>query len=266
MLDVHAIESLGANRAATEIRLSESRPTTPSEFRSLQYRTDPPVDLRYLQPLQLLTLGLGSRSRIVNPPAVLTLSNEKLEAAWLGDLMPPGVVASQWEPIDRFGTVEGKAVLKPLHLAQSLGVELLDWEAPGGAARARELVAKATEGFTRPILVQRFLPGIQDGEQRLWFLDGKLLAFIRKLPKEGDFRVNMDQGSRLAKTSLNAAEKKAATKISARLKAQKIRLAAVDLIEGKVTDFNFTSPGLIVQMEKALNENLAKPIVKALLR
>jgi glutathione synthase len=267
LLDARAIEDLGSARRADEIRLGNVQPVRPSEFPSLQYRTDPPVDLSYLQPLQLLVLGLaGTRTRLVNPPNVLALSNEKLEASWLGDLMPTAIASSQWEHLDRFGRREGRAVLKPLHLAQSLGVELLDWDSPSGAERARELVARATEGFTRPVVLQRYLEGIHEGEQRLWFLDGKLLACIRKLPKEGDFRVNMDQGSRLAKTRLNAAEKKAATRIGQRLRAQKIRLAAVDLIEGLVTDFNFTSPGLIVQMEKILGENLARPIVKALCR
>ena len=50
------------------------------------------------------------------------------------------------------------------------------------------------------------------------------------------------------------------------LVARGIRLAAVDLIEGLVTDFNFTSPGLIPQMEGVLDENLARPIIKALLK
>ena len=39
----------------------------------------------------------------------------------------------------------------------------------------------------------------------------------------------------------------------------------MDLIEGYITDFNFTSPGLIPQMEGVLGKNLARPIIKALM-
>jgi glutathione synthase/RimK-type ligase-like ATP-grasp enzyme len=115
-------------------------------------------------------------------------------------------------------------------------------------------------------MLQRFLAGIRNGEQRLWFLDGKLLAAACKRPKAGEFKIDMDRGGTVATTKLSAREKKAALKIGKHLRARGIRLAAVDLIEGYVTDFNFTSPGLLVQMEALLGENLAKPVIRALLK
>jgi glutathione synthase/RimK-type ligase-like ATP-grasp enzyme len=86
------------------------------------------------------------------------------------------------------------------------------------------------------------------------------------LPLKGDFRVNIDGGSLLQKTFLNSKEQDAARKIGKYLKSAKIRLAAVDLIDCMITDFNFTSPGLITQIEKLLGQNLAKPIILALAR
>jgi hypothetical protein len=49
------------------------------------------------------------------------------------------------------------------------------------------------------------------------------------------------------------------------LRKHRIRLAAVDWIAGKITDFNITSPGLIVAMEKLLQRDLASQIVRRLL-
>ena len=74
----------------------------------------------------------------------------------------------------------------------------------------------------------------------------------------------MDRGSELKTARLSSRERSIATKIGTHLKKRQIRLAAVDLIEGMVTDFNFTSPGLIPQMESVLGENLARIVVKAL--
>ncbi|MCM2278707.1 MAG: hypothetical protein NDJ89_11590 [Oligoflexia bacterium] len=248
---------------ATSLDVATEQPL--SHFDSLQYRTDPPVDLGYLQPLQLLLAGSEARRLpLTNPAEVLMTANEKLEAAFLGELMPPGIASSQWEPLALFGAREGLTVLKPLHLAQSRGVELLDWRDEPSRARARAALEKATEGFSRPVLLQRFLKGIEDGETRLWFLDGNLLAQVRKLPLPGDFRVNIDRGSRLVARPLRPAERKIASVIGRHLKRRGIRLAAVDLIEGYVTDFNFTSPGLLLQMERALDLNLARPIIEAL--
>ncbi len=269
-LDASPIENMGKDRAEKSIRLGAASTFSPLDFQSLQYRTDPPVDLAYQHPLQLLHLAVQAEPRaarrpeIVNPVSALMLANEKLEAGILRGLLPPTTVSSQWEPLAHFGSLEKKTVLKPLHLAQSKGVELLDWTTSTGRAHARKIIEDATGNFERPVLLQRYLAGISNGETRLWLLDGKLFACARKLPLKNDFRVNIDQGSRLAPHKATASERRAALQIGKRLRALGVRLAAVDLIEGYATDFNVTSPGLITQMETVLDVNLARPIVRAL--
>lgn len=277
LLDARRIRQVGPSREPGDFQFVETRSASPAEFDSIHYRVDPPVDLSYLQPLQLLVTGLAAsrrsgrrRAELVNPADVLFLGNEKLEPALLGALMPPMVVSSRWDDLARFGSEHGRTVLKPLHQAQSKGVELIDWGSPDRMMQMHEARVKlesATEHFTRPILLQKFLDGIQTrGETRLWFLDGKLLAAIQKHPLENDFRVNVDRGSRLAPARLNRREKVAALRIGKHLRTRKIRLAAVDLIDGQITDFNFTSPGLIVQMEAITGKNLARAIISALAR
>ncbi len=239
---------------------------SPDFFSSIQYRTDPPVDLAYLHPLQLLVLGIQGKKRgpeIVNPPEVIFAQSEKLFALPLKSIFPKSCVSSQWDTLRDFGRIQGKTVLKPLHQAQSKGVSLLEW-APETEGACQLILERATSGFTCPVLLQEYLAGISEGEQRLWFLDGTLIAVARKLPLEGDFRVNIDRGSGLVATKLNPREKKAVPLLSKFLKTHKIRLAAIDLIEGFVTDFNFTSPGLITQMEKITGENLARKIMQRL--
>ncbi len=235
-------------------------------FSSAHYRPDPPVDLSYLHPLQLIALGLqkAPSCEIVNPIEVLFCRNEKIEAAALKEFTPPSLISSQWDRLLDFGKKNSQTVLKPLHQAQSLGIERLDWRTQMSTLKIRKKLASATENFQRPVLLQAYLSGISEGETRLWFLDGKLLAHAKKMPLSGDFRVNIDRGSQLVAAPLTRLEKSRIRKISTHLKNFKIRLAAVDLIEGWITDFNFTSPGLIRQMECVLNENLAKPIIRAL--
>jgi glutathione synthase len=254
----------------TERKPAPSQSFDVSTFSSIHYRVDPPVDLAYLHPLQILNLGIQTakktKAKIVNRPELLFSQNEKTEAAFLKRLMPESLVSSQWEHLKEFAKKNRRVVLKPLHEAQSHGVELLQWKGASEEEQIRMLLTKATQNFQIPVLLQAYLPGIAEGEQRLWFLDGKLLAIARKLPLKGDFRVNIDGGSLLQKTFLNAKEQEAAKKIGKYLKTSKIRLAAVDLIDCMVTDFNFTSPGLITQIEKLLGQNLAKPIILALAR
>ena len=244
---------------------SKARKAAPSKFDQIHYRVDPPVDFAYLHPLHLLTLGLpDSSKKLVNPSAVLSGSYEKTEAARIDSLMPATLISSRWEDLERFGKQERKTVLKPLHSCQSKGVELLEWHSKEAVARSRRLLKQASENFRLPVVLQRYLPGIRQGEQRLWFVDGKFLANVKKLPLASDFRVNVDRGSQLTASPLNARDQKAKRAIERHLQKRGIRLAAVDVIDGQVTDFNFTSPGLIVQMEGVLNQNLARPIIQAL--
>ncbi|MDR3607247.1 MAG: hypothetical protein P4M08_07700 [Oligoflexia bacterium] len=263
LLEASQILSIGNDRSASSISLGKPRTCSPSRFHSLQYRVDPPVDLAYLQPLQILRVG-GVDT--VNPMASLFLANEKLEGMLIPRRSPPSLVAAQWEPLSQFGRREKKTVMKPLHLAQSRGIELLDWTSSRNIEKARKLITAATENFQRPVLLQRFLPAIAHGETRLWLLDGKLLATARKLPLQHDFRVNIDRGSKLVAHAPSAAEKRTAAAIGARLRALGVRMAAVDLIDGYITDFNITSPGLITQMEQVTGRNLARAIIAALSR
>lgn len=270
LLDALRVLNISPGRQKSGFQFDAPVAMEPSEFDSLHYRVDPPVDAHYLHPLQILVTGLsgkktGRRGELVNPAPVLFAANEKFEPAFLGPLMPPSIVSARWEDLSRFGSQQGETVLKPLNQAQSKGVERIDWHAAGVQNGVRVRLERATSGFTSPVLLQKYLPGIRErGETRLWFLDGKLIGTLRKLPLDDDFRVNVDRGSRLAPAQLGKIEKAAATRIGKHLRARKIRLAAVDLIDGLITDFNFTSPGLLVQMESILGKNLARGIVQTL--
>jgi glutathione synthase/RimK-type ligase-like ATP-grasp enzyme len=89
---------------------------------------------------------------------------------------------------------------------------------------------------------------------------------VKKKPKSGDYRIDMDQGGTLAESILTQREKKSVPVLGRKLKSWGVRLAAVDLIDGKVTDLNFTSPGLLVPMEALLKRNLAAMVVKSLIQ
>ena len=256
------------DRQARSFIFGTAKIVTPGTFQKISYRTDPPVDLAYLHPLQILHMGLigQKKSELINPAEVLFLGNEKLEGTLLAGLSPPTLASGAWQYLEAFGKREGRVVLKPLHEAQSKGVELLDFRSKAGARAAQSSLRRITRNFQVPVLLQRYLEGIHEGEQRLWYLDGKLLACVRKRPKRGEFKIDMDQGGFLSLTRLNAKETRAAERIGKHLRYLRVRLAAVDLIEAKVTDFNLTSPGLLAPMEALLGQNLARPVIERLAR
>jgi glutathione synthase len=234
---------------------------------AVHYRVDPPVDRRYWEHLQLLALVCGPAGpELVNPSDVITRFGDKLGPSSLLDALPATMVSSSWETLEAFGRAQGRAVLKPLGDAQSRGVQLLDWGSPEGAAKAHAVIEEMSDGFARPVLLQRFLPEVYQGEKRLWFVDGELLAYVQKQPLEGSFVIDMDKGSACRTCELSAAEVKLASRIGDGFRAHRVRLAAVDLIGGHVTDWNLTSPGMIPTMERILGRNLAVSVIGALAR
>jgi len=260
LVNAKIVEGVYPGRKAEAFRFSEPEAYEPQSFLQIHYRVDPPTDLAYTQPLQILAAASGLPD-VVNPIERLLGLNEKIEALSLGHHSPPSVVASDYDTLMKFLRAQKRAVLKPLHQAQSKGVELIDLSLSPDPRMALEA---ATDGFCRPVILQVFLEGIRDGETRLWFVDGTLLAQVRKKPAPGEFKIDMDRGGTVGRTELSSKDEKVVTAISKRLKATGVRLAAVDLIDSQVTDWNLTSPGLIVQMESLLGENLAEKIVSAL--
>jgi glutathione synthase len=270
-LEVFAIEAKGVGRRAGDFVLTSLGKHPPGNFALVHYRPDPPVDLAYLQPLQLIAGDIAGRracgqgGELVNPAEVLFAHSEKvLDTA--PELMPSTLVASDWSALVDFGRREGMTVVKPLHQAQSKDVSLLDWHSSSDDEQHRTVVAALSDNFTRPVVMQRYLAAVAGGETRLWFVDGELIGNVCKLPHHGTFKIDMDQGGTLVASELTQREREVVPRLRDILFARRIRLAAVDLIDGWVTDFNFTSPGLLVEMESATGVNLARLVVSALRR
>jgi glutathione synthase len=178
--------------------------------------------------------------------------------------MPPTTVSANWEAALSFGRTYSRTVLKPLNEAQSKGVSLVTWDTPEAIEHARGCFGELTGGFRRPVVVQKFIPAVAEGEVRLWFVDGSLIASVKKAPTGGDFRIDTAHGFTVASYALRDDEAAVASQIGSALRSSGIRLAAVDLIACHLTDFNFTSPGLLVECEAALHRNLAQEVVRRL--
>jgi glutathione synthase len=258
------VRSAPAGREAAGWALDPAEDAELSGFELALYRTDPPVDRRYLEHLQVLGCCVSPGPELVNPARVLLCWSDKLGPPALARAMPPTVVSSSWDCLCEFGRSEGRTVLKPLGDAQSRGVQLLDWTTPPGRDHARHEIEPVSGGLARPVLLQRFLPEIHDGEKRLWFVDGQLLAHVKKRPVEGTFLVDMDKGAACLACDLTLSEARLAAAVGEAFRAEGVRLAAVDLIAGQITDWNLTSPGMLPTMERVLGRNLSAPVIRAL--
>lgn len=238
------------------------------QIHQLHYRVDPPVNASYRDFLDRIRAHGVSDSRILNPPEVILNQSEKLPPRDLLHLAPPHCVITGLEDVAEAYRAAGSMagfVTKPMNQAQSIGVKRHSDR--GSLESFTALLESETQGFQSPLLLETFLPGIANGEVRLWFSAGRFIAALKKYPKEGDFRVLIDEGSRVLAHVLDSRELEIAGEIGESLHSQGIGLAAIDLIDGWISDYNLTSPGLLVQLEKVHGgRNFAKEVLDSLLK
>lgn len=259
------VTKITSPRAAKNIQMAKVEELNLTQVDFVLYRTDPPLGLSYWLPLQLLYLGSQTQKKfpkIINPLALLFFQNEKTMPLFLENLYAKTFVSSDHAKLLDFIRRQGRAIVKPLYSAQSKGVTAFN--ITDNDDKIIKAIQSLTQNQTIPICAQEFLPGALQGEIRLWFVKGQLIANVLKKPKAGESIINMDQGGTLATIKLNSVQKSIAGKIGTLLKKQGILWAAVDMIDDKITDLNFTSPGLVVAMETLLKENLASKIVASL--
>jgi glutathione synthase len=241
-------------------------PWEPSDFRQVHDRIDPPVNATYIDLARRLHAGATSGEGLLNPLSVITGQSEKLPLPELAHLAPRHFVVNTADDSDLaidFIRQHPAFVSKPMNLAQSIGVKR--HHCPSSDEESSKLLEEITVGFTQPALLQEYLPGIERGEVRLWFAMGEFIGALKKFPAQNDFRVLIDEGSKIEAHFPDPTERSMIEETGPALLKHRIALAAVDLISGKVSDFNITSPGLLVQLEEVHGKNLANLVIRKLL-
>lgn len=222
-------------------------------------RKDPPFDESYLALLLLLS-GLR-RPLVINRPDTLLRRNEKLSIFLFPQYITNTLVASSPLRIrDFIRNTGGSAVLKPLFSCSGRGVHLLRWTEPG----LEEIVAAATAGGTRPVMLQRYLPAVTAGETRVFLLEDRVLSVMKKVPAAGSFKANFDAGARGEPHKLTAREREICRTVGEFCRREGICLSALDLIDGCLSEFNVTSPGLLVESNRVNGTDCQKEAIKYL--
>jgi glutathione synthase len=236
--------------AAEEVRLAD--------VEAVFIRKDPPFDTQYLYTTLMLERARG-RTVIVNDPRGLRDANEKLYALHFAKHMPRTLVSADEEQIFAFvKEVGGRGVVKPLHGAGGSGVMML---LPNDK-NARAIVQTVTHEGAYLAMVQEFLPDVENGDKRVLLLDGQVLGAINRIPRADDFRSNIHVGGSVEAYQLTKEEHAMVADITPRLKQDGLIFVGLDVIGGKLTEVNVTSPTGIQQLSKHENRDVAEDVIK----
>ena len=243
------------------IQLKENKCIPLAEFSCIWMRKDPPVDEGYLYATHLLEVAERKGVKVVNKPSSLRAWNEKLGALRYSNLMAPTIVASKVNDLINFAQANEEVVIKPLGGKGGQGVIRLDKNSPG----SRAIIELITSQEQLPVMMQKFIPEVQNGDKRIIIVDGKPLGAINRIPNQGDFRSNLAMGGKAERTSLSSAEKSICLELSQHLQEEGLFFVGIDVINGMLSEINVTSPTGLREIEKLSNKNISEEVIEKLL-
>ena len=232
-----------------------------TRFAAVWMRKDPPVDEAYLYATHLLELAERQGVRVINRPAALRAWNEKLGSLRWSALMAPTLVASGVEQLASFVAEHGEVVLKPLGGRAGQGVVF----AAAGTPGLRALLELVTAQQSLPVMVQAFLPGVAAGDKRILLVDGEPLGAVNRVPSGGEFRSNLAVGGQPQATELSDAERAICAALAPALRAEGLFFVGIDVIDGRLSEINVTSPTGIREAERLGGIPLADQLMERLL-
>lgn len=222
-------------------------------------RTDPPVDAAYLSALWLLDAEARRGLRVVNNPAALSWANEKTLILNFPDLIPETLVSGDPDQIKDFVHTQQRAVIKPLDGNGGRGVLVLDAQ----DKNLNALVDLTLEPGV-PVMVQAYLPEVQQGDRRVILIDGEPRGVLNRVAGESDHRCNMHVGAQAEQVALSEQDRLICDAIGPFLREHGMVFTGIDIIGGKLTEINVTSPTGVEEILAGGGPDLAAETIAAL--
>ncbi|WP_019220658.1 glutathione synthase [Bartonella senegalensis] len=208
-------------------------------------RQDPPFDLNYITTTHLLE-RVHPKTLVVNDPAWVRNSPEKIFVTEFPDLMPETLITKDIEEITAFRATFGDIIVKPLYGNGGAGVFHLKQD-DRNLASLLEIFAKI---YREPFIVQRYLDDVRKGDKRIILLDGVPVGAINRIAAQTDMRSNMHVGGRAENIDLTKRDYEICERIGSDLKERGLLLVGIDVIGDYITEINVTSPTGIREIKR----------------
>ncbi|GGE37630.1 glutathione synthase [Actibacterium pelagium] len=239
--------------------LGEQADVDLADFDVVWLRQDPPFDMGYITTTHLLE-RVHPNTMVVNDPFWVRNFPEKLLVLQFPDLIPPTMIARDLDTIKEFKDEHGDIILKPLYGNGGAGVFRLD---PND--RNLSSLHELFTGINRePLIAQKFLPDVSNGDKRVILVDGEPVGAINRVPQAGETRSNMHVGGRPEKIGLSDRDMEICKAIGPILRDHGQIFVGIDVIGDYLTEINVTSPTGIQELERFNGENIAEKIWQAI--
>lgn len=256
-------KSLDVRRSNDWYAATAMAPMCLTEFDAVLMRTDPPVDTNYLLATQLLDVAVTNGARVLNRPSALRDFNEKLAILNFPQFIAPTFVSAKISDIAAFLMAHADIIVKPLTEMGGSGIFRLTAADPNRNA----ILETITQRGHRPIMAQRYLPEIAQGDKRILIIDGEVVPWaLARIPKEGETRGNLAAGGTGHAQALSPRDREIADVIAPWTQKHGLFLVGLDVIGDCLTEINVTSPTGFQEITAQTGFDVADQFITALER
>ncbi len=238
--------------------LGEERTAPLAGLDVILMRKDPPFDIEYVYTTLLLELAEQTGVLVVNKPAALRDTNEKLAVAGFPECSAPTLVTRKPADLRAFLAEHRDIIIKPL---QGMGGESV-FRVTEGNPNINVIIEIMTERGHTLTMAQRYLPEIKDGDKRILLVDGEPVPYaLARLPAPGETRANLAAGGRGVGQKLSARDREICDRVGPVLRERGLMFVGLDVIGDWLTEINVTSPTCIRELDAQFGLNISAKLM-----
>jgi glutathione synthase len=222
-------------------------------------RQDPPFDMAYITATHMLE-HIQPGTLVLNDPASVRNAPEKLFVTHFPDLMPPTLITSDKDAITEFRAEHKDIIVKPLFGNGGAGVFHIKPDDENLGA----LLETFTLLYREPVIVQRYLPEIRQGDKRIILIEGEPVGAVTRVPQEGEARANFHAGGSARAALLTPRDRQICEAIGPTLREQGLVFVGIDVIGDWMTEINVTSPTGIQEINRLSGVQLERTLWNAI--
>ncbi|MGE0119267.1 MAG: glutathione synthase [Dongiaceae bacterium] len=218
-------------------------------------RQDPPFDMSYITATHLLE-QVHPQTLVVNDPVHVRNAPEKLFVTHFEGVMPPTLITSDRAEILDFRRRHRDIIVKPLFGNGGAGV----FHITENDENLNALLELFTQLYREPVIVQRYIPEVREGDKRIILVDGVAVGAINRVPAAGEARSNLHVGGTAVKAELTVRDREICEAIGQSLKSRGLIFVGIDVIGNYLTEINVTSPTGLQEINRFDNVRLEERI------
>ena len=229
-----------------------------AELDVILMRKDPPFNLDYIYSTYLLEQAQREGTLIINDPQSLRDCNEKLFATQFPQCCPPVLAAASESKLKAFHEEHEDVIYKPLDGMGGTSI----FRAKKDDANLSVIIETLTNGGSRQIMAQKYIPEIKDGDKRILLIDGNPVEYcLARVPAIGESRGNLAAGGSGIAQKLTDRDRWICEEVSPALKERGLLFVGLDVIGEYLTEINITSPTCVREIDRAQNLDISDDLM-----